>query len=62
MNDKIKKDYKLTIELIVVGLILAVIVFLFMSNNGNDTAFAAAAANARKPLGEVFSALINKYF
>lgn len=63
MSDKNanKGSSKFSIELIVVGIILLAVVLIFMSNTG-DQEFAAAAANARVPLGEVFLGLIDKFF
>ena len=60
MREK-KDSSKLTIELIVIGIILLAVVFIFMSKSGGQE-YAAAMANAKVPLGEVFKGLLNKYF
>lgn len=56
-----KETKKYVVEMIIIGVVLAVVVFIFMSNTG-DQEFAAAAANARVPLSDVFKGLLNKYF
>lgn len=56
-----KGTSKLTIELIVIGIVIFALVFIFLSNTG-DRELAAAAVNAKKPLGEVMSALMSRYF
>ena len=56
-----KRKSNLTIKLIVIGIILFVFLVIFMSNTGEQE-LAAAAANARVPLGEVFKGLLSKYF
>ena len=59
---KEKNTKKIAIEMIVLGDIVAVLVFIFMSNVGEQD-YAAAAANARVPLGEVFRGLfVDKFF
>ena len=58
-EDTNKGSSKLFLKLVVIGIILFAVVFIFMSNAGEQE-FAAAAANARVPLGEVFKGLINK--
>ena len=60
-KDTNKGVSKLSIELIVIAIILVAVVFIFMSNTG-DQEYAAAAANARVPLGEVFKGVIDKFF
>jgi competence protein ComGC len=59
MNKKNAK--KFTIEMLIIGLVLAAVVFIYISNT-EDQALAAAAVNARVPLGDVFNSLLNKYF
>lgn len=61
VNDFIK-DHKLHIEMIAIAIILTIVVFIILSNRGSDAEFAAMAANARKPIGEVFGELMSKYF
>ena len=59
MNEK--RSGKMVIELIVIGVIIAIVVYLFMSNQSQGE-LSAAAANARVPLGEAFGTLLEKIF
>lgn len=56
-----KNSVKTVIEMIVLAVIVAVVVYLFMSGQ-TQSDMGAAAANARIPLGEAFGDLLTKYF
>jgi len=59
MNEK--RSGKMVIELIVIAVILAIVVYLFLTNQ-SQSELSAAAANARVPLGTAFGELLNKLF